>query len=29
MLDWVAEWIAAERPLLGKPTHFDVRDGAF
>jgi dTDP-4-dehydrorhamnose reductase len=29
MLDWVAEWVAAERPLLGKPTHFDVRDGAF
>ena len=29
MLDWVAEWVRADRPLLGRPTHFDVRDGAF
>ncbi|HET7632588.1 MAG TPA: NAD(P)-dependent oxidoreductase [Gemmatimonadaceae bacterium] len=29
MLDWVADWVRAGRPLLGKPTHFDVRDGAF
>ncbi|MGA9838090.1 MAG: NAD(P)-dependent oxidoreductase [Gemmatimonadaceae bacterium] len=29
MLDWVAEWVRAQRPVLGKPTHFDVRDGAF
>ena len=29
MLDWTAEWIASGRPLLGKPTKFDVRDGAF
>ena len=29
MLDWVADWVRNERPLLGKPTHFDVRDGAF
>jgi nucleoside-diphosphate-sugar epimerase len=29
MLDWTAEWVAASRPLLGKPTKFDVRDGKF
>jgi len=29
MLDWVAEWVLAGRPLLGKPTHFDTRDGVF
>jgi nucleoside-diphosphate-sugar epimerase len=29
LLDWTAEWVASGRPLLGKPTKFDVRDGAF
>jgi nucleoside-diphosphate-sugar epimerase len=29
MLDWVAEWVREGRPLLGKPTHFETRDGAF
>lgn len=29
MLDWTAEWVAAGRPLLGKPTKFERRDGAF
>ncbi|HEX8851031.1 MAG TPA: NAD(P)-dependent oxidoreductase [Gemmatimonadaceae bacterium] len=29
MLEWVAEWTRAGRPLLGKPTHFETRDGAF
>lgn len=29
MLDWVAEWVAARRPVLGKPTHFEARDGSF
>ena len=29
MLDWVASWVRAGRPLLGKPTHFAARDGAF
>ncbi|HEU4989399.1 MAG TPA: NAD(P)-dependent oxidoreductase [Gemmatimonadaceae bacterium] len=29
LLDWVAEWVREARPLLGKPTHFDVRDGSF
>lgn len=29
MLDWTADWVAAGRPLLGKPTKFGVRDGVF
>ena len=29
ILDWVAEWIRDGRPLLGKPTHFETRTGAF
>jgi hypothetical protein len=29
MLDWVADWIREQRPLLGKPTKFEARDGAF
>jgi nucleoside-diphosphate-sugar epimerase len=29
MLDWVAEWVRDGRPLLGKATHFETRDGAF
>lgn len=29
MIDWVADWVGAGRPLLGKPTHFEARDGAF
>lgn len=29
MLDWVSEWVSAGRPLLGKPTHYESRDGAF
>ena len=29
MLDWVAEWVRGNRPLLGKPTHFEARDGTF
>lgn len=29
MLDSVAEWVREGRPLLGKPTHFETRDGAF
>jgi nucleoside-diphosphate-sugar epimerase len=29
MLNWVTEWVRRDRPLLGKPTHFDVRNGAF
>lgn len=29
MLDWVTDWIRSGRPLLGKPTHFETRDGVF
>jgi nucleoside-diphosphate-sugar epimerase len=29
LLDWVAEWVRAGLPLLGKPTHFETRTGAF
>jgi nucleoside-diphosphate-sugar epimerase len=29
MLDWVADWVKRERPLLGSATHFEARDGQF
>jgi nucleoside-diphosphate-sugar epimerase len=29
MLDWVAAWVKAGGPSLGKPTKFEVRDGTF
>jgi len=29
MVDWVAHWVSDNRPSLGKPTHFEVRDGAY
>ncbi len=29
MLDLTATWVGDGRPLLGKPTHFEVRDGGF
>jgi nucleoside-diphosphate-sugar epimerase len=29
MVDWVAEWVARGGASLGKPTHFEVRDGAY
>jgi nucleoside-diphosphate-sugar epimerase len=29
MLDWVSAWVRDGRPLLGKPTHFEARDGSF
>lgn len=29
VMRWIADWIARGGPLLGKPTHFEVRDGAF
>jgi len=29
MLDWVADWVANDRPSLNKPTKFEVRSGAY
>ncbi len=29
MLNWVADWVARDMPSLGKPTRFEVRDGAY
>ena len=29
VLRWTADWIAADRATLGKPTHFQVRDGQY
>jgi hypothetical protein len=29
LLDWQADWIARGLPDLGKPTHFETRDGKY
>jgi nucleoside-diphosphate-sugar epimerase len=29
MIDWIADWIRRGGATLGKPTHFEVRDGKF
>jgi hypothetical protein len=29
MIDWQADWIARGLPGLGKPTHFETRDGKY
>ena len=29
MLDWIARWVAQGGAQLGKPTHFEARDGRF
>ena len=29
LIEWVADWVEHGRPLLGKPTHFEVRSGDF
>ncbi|MEX2580402.1 MAG: NAD-dependent epimerase/dehydratase family protein [Verrucomicrobiales bacterium] len=29
LVEWVADWVGQGRPLLGKPTHFEVRDGNY
>jgi hypothetical protein len=29
MMHWIADWVARGGPMLGKPTHFESRDGRF
>jgi nucleoside-diphosphate-sugar epimerase len=29
LLEWVADWVRRDQPLLHKPTHFESRDGRF
>ena len=29
MIGWIADWVRRGGPTLGKPTHFEVRDGKF
>ena len=29
LVKWIAEWVRSGGPALGKPTHFEVRDGNF
>jgi hypothetical protein len=29
MIEWTAAWVCGGGELLGKPTHFDTRDGNF
>jgi nucleoside-diphosphate-sugar epimerase len=29
LISWIADWLNEDRRLLGKPTHFEVRDGKY
>jgi hypothetical protein len=29
LLVWIADWLRRGEATLGKPTHFEVRDGKF
>ncbi|MCK5703989.1 MAG: NAD(P)-dependent oxidoreductase [Cyclobacteriaceae bacterium] len=29
VINWIADWISEDKKLLGKPTHYEVRDGKY
>ncbi len=29
VIKWITAWLIDEKALLGKPTHFEVRDGKY
>jgi nucleoside-diphosphate-sugar epimerase len=29
VIKWIAGWLSEEKSILGKPTHFEVRDGKY
>ena len=29
IIQWIANWLMEDKKLLGKPTHFEVRDGKY
>lgn len=29
LIDWIADWVRADKPTWSKPTHFQTRDGKF
>jgi nucleoside-diphosphate-sugar epimerase len=29
MIDWAADWVQRGQPSLGRPTHFETRDGTY
>lgn len=29
LIGWIADWLGEDRETLGKPTHYEVRDGKY
>ena len=29
IIEWIAEWLRKDKKILGKPTHYEVRDGKY